>query len=151
MCNVQNLITATSTTGQIFLLALVSEISVLSSIISTLFCLLELVDPLPKLDLLVSIGVTLMYRSLFLCLFFQIWRELVDPPWSFNWTNVSWISHPRWNNSKEGWNWGCWGDDEAAVELLWEDFRKGINPNLAWYFPSQRSVIDHNTINFSHR
>ena len=116
--NVEGLITATSTTGQIFLLALVSEISVLSSIISTLFCLLELVDPLPKLDLLVSIGVTLMYKSLFLCLFFQIWRELVDPPWSFNWTNVSWINHPRWNNSEEGRNWSCWGEDEAAVELL---------------------------------
>ena len=77
---VKNFFTATSTTGQIFLLALVSEISVLSSIISMLFCLLDEVAALPKLDLLVSIGVTLMYRSLFLCLFFQIWRELIDSP-----------------------------------------------------------------------
>ena len=131
-------LTATSTTGHCFRLARVSEMSVLSSI-STLFCRLE-VTPSPKLDLLVSIGVTLINKSLFLCFCFQIWSA--DPPWSFNWTNVSWINQPLWNSSDAA---GDDGEEEREIVLLdpmlYEDLRNGINPNLAWYFPSQQSFI----------
>ena len=99
-------ITATSTTGQSFRLALVSAMSVLSSI-SMLFCLLEGAPPsLVKHALLVSIGVTLINKSLFLCFCFQIWSA--DPPWNFNWTKVSWINQPLWNNSDGGGgDWCC--------------------------------------------